>query len=87
MSFTVSSFAADSLTVGLAQITPVWFDREQTLAKVLHQIERAAEQGCRLSRSVKPCCPAIHFGLSAPMAPASTRWCKRRSTRTTSSRR
>jgi len=42
MSSAASTIAANSLTVGLAQIAPVWLDREQTLAKVLHQIERAA---------------------------------------------
>ncbi len=38
----------DSLTVGLAQIAPVWLQREATLAKVLHKIEEAAAQGCQL---------------------------------------
>ena len=44
----LSTHVAETLTVGLAQIAPVWLDREQTLAKVLFQIERAAEQGCQL---------------------------------------
>ena len=36
----------DSLTVGLAQIAPVWLDRVATLAKVEEWIIRAAEAGC-----------------------------------------
>ncbi len=40
--------AGDSLTVGLAQIAPVWLDREATLAKVNSYVEQAAAQGCGL---------------------------------------
>ena len=36
------------LTVGLAQIAPVWLDRERTLAKVNAYVEDAAKQGCHL---------------------------------------
>lgn len=36
----------DTLTVGLAQIAPVWLDRDATLAKVVDWIGRAAAQGC-----------------------------------------
>jgi len=36
----------DKLTVGLAQIAPVWLDREATLAKVVDWIGRAAAAGC-----------------------------------------
>lgn len=38
----------DRLTVGCAQIAPVWLQREATLAKVATCIERAAAEGCRL---------------------------------------
>jgi nitrilase len=38
----------DSLKVGLAQIAPVWLNREHTLEKVLKYIEEAAEAGCDL---------------------------------------
>jgi len=38
----------DRLTIGLAQIAPVWLDRESTLAKVLTTINLAADQGCQL---------------------------------------
>ena len=39
---------ADHLTVGLAQIAPVWLNREQTLAKILAYVHDAAEAGCSL---------------------------------------
>lgn len=39
---------ADHLIVGLAQIAPVWLDRERTLAKILESIHAAAEDQCRL---------------------------------------
>ncbi len=38
----------DTLTIGLAQIAPVWLDREATLAKVLQAVTEAADQGCHL---------------------------------------
>ncbi|GAB7534226.1 carbon-nitrogen hydrolase family protein [Burkholderia sp. 3C] len=36
----------DGLTVGLAQIAPIWLQREATLAKVEDWIGRAAQAGC-----------------------------------------
>jgi nitrilase len=39
---------ADKLTVGLAQIAPIWLDRNATLAKVIDWIDRAAAAGCGL---------------------------------------
>jgi nitrilase len=36
------------LQVGLAQIAPLWLDRERTIAKVVTYVERAAELGCQL---------------------------------------
>ena len=38
----------DQLTVGLAQIAPVWLQREATLDKVLQWVETAARAGCQL---------------------------------------
>ncbi|MDA1081186.1 MAG: carbon-nitrogen hydrolase family protein [Gemmatimonadetes bacterium] len=37
-----------SLTVGVAQIAPIWLDRERTLAKVGRWITRAADRKCKL---------------------------------------
>lgn len=36
------------ITVGLAQISPVWLNREATVDKVVHWIETAAKDGCQL---------------------------------------
>lgn len=38
----------DSMTIGLAQYSPVWLDREATLAKALGYLNDAAKQGCEL---------------------------------------
>ncbi len=38
----------DNLTVGLAQIAPVWLDRDQTLEKIIAYTKQAAEKDCRL---------------------------------------
>ncbi len=38
----------ESLTLGLAQIAPVWLNRERTLDKVAAYIEQAAAKGCDL---------------------------------------
>ncbi|MFN3242530.1 MAG: carbon-nitrogen hydrolase family protein [Planctomycetota bacterium] len=38
----------DKLTVALAQIAPVWLDRDRTLAKMLDWAGRAADQGAQL---------------------------------------
>lgn len=38
----------DSLKVAIAQIAPVWLDREKTLEKILDYTEQAAAQGCDL---------------------------------------
>ena len=40
--------AGDSLRVAVAQIAPVWLDRDATLAKVLRWIEDAADAGAQL---------------------------------------
>ena len=39
---------SDHLSIGFAQIAPVWLDRECTLEKVLDYASQAASQGCRL---------------------------------------
>jgi len=42
------SYPEDSLTVGLAQIAPVWLDRAGTMEKILGQVRAAHEAGCHL---------------------------------------
>ncbi len=44
----MSSNSSTQLTVAIAQIAPVWLDRDRTLAKMQTWIEQAAERGCRL---------------------------------------
>ena len=39
---------SDCLTVGIAQISPVWLNREQTLDKIIAHVSAAAREGCRL---------------------------------------
>ena len=38
----------DILKVGLAQMAPIWLDREKTLEKVCTFVENAADQNCEL---------------------------------------
>lgn len=38
----------DELRVGLAQIAPVWLNRELTLEKIIKYTKLAADEGCRL---------------------------------------
>ncbi len=38
----------DQLTVGLAQIAPIWLDREKTSLKIAEYVGKAAEQKCRI---------------------------------------
>ena len=38
-----------SITVGLAQIAPVWLDRDRTIDKVVSWIEKSAHEGCALT--------------------------------------
>jgi len=38
----------DTLTVGLAQMAPVWLNRQGTLEKIIALVEQAAGQGCQL---------------------------------------
>jgi nitrilase len=38
----------DQLTIALAQIAPVWFDRDRTLEKVCYYVSNAADQGAAI---------------------------------------
>ena len=51
------------VTVGLAQIAPVWLNREQTLAKVNAYVEQAAAQGCHLVVFGEALVPGYPFWL------------------------
>ena len=39
---------SERITVGMAQIAPVWLNREQTLVKILDYADKAAQAGCNL---------------------------------------
>jgi nitrilase len=53
----------DLLTVGLAQLAPVWLQREPTLARVLVKIAEAAAQGCQLVAFGEALVPGYPFWL------------------------
>lgn len=54
---------SDLLTVGLAQISPVWLNRERTLEKVLDKVREAAEQGCQLVTFGESLVPGYPFWI------------------------
>lgn len=54
---------SEQLTIGLAQIAPVWLDREKTLAKVLARIEEAADKNCSLVAFGEALVPGYPFWL------------------------
>jgi len=51
------------LKVGLAQIAPVWLDREQTIAKMVTYVEQAAESGCQLVTFGEALIPGYPFWI------------------------
>ncbi len=53
----------DSLTVGIAQISPVWLNRKQTLAKVVNYVNRAANKGCQLIAFGEALLPGYPFWI------------------------
>jgi nitrilase len=53
----------DELTVGLAQMTPVWFNRDATLQKACEWIGKAAEGGCSLVAFGEACVPGYPFWI------------------------
>ncbi len=59
----VQNDQANLLTIGLAQIAPVWLDRERTLAKVISYVEQAASQGCQLVAFGEALVPGYPFWL------------------------
>ena len=53
----------DSLRVALAQIAPVWLDREATLEKVVAQVQAAAAEGCGLVAFGEALVPGYPFWI------------------------
>lgn len=55
--------ARDLLTVGVAQIAPVWLRRAETLEKVADAVERAAREGCRMVAFGEALVPGYPFWI------------------------
>ncbi len=53
----------DQLTVGLAQLAPVWLDRDQTLAIIIHYTEAAGDDGCQLVAFGEALLPGYPFWI------------------------
>jgi nitrilase len=53
----------DSLTIGLAQIAPVWLNREKTLEKILEQVHAAADVDCQLVAFGEAVLPGYPFWI------------------------
>ena len=53
----------DSLTIGLAQIAPVWLNREKTLAKIVRSVHEAADAGCQLVAFGEALLPGYPFWI------------------------
>lgn len=53
----------DKLVIALAQMAPVWFDRERTLEKVISRIVEASDAGANLVAFGEACVPGYPFWL------------------------
>jgi len=56
--------SANLLTVGLAQISPIWLDKEKTIEKILKTIEDAASLDCELVVFGEALLPGYPFWLA-----------------------
>jgi len=56
--------SSNLLTVGLAQISPIWLDKEKTIEKILTTIEDAANRGCELVVFGEGLLPGYPFWLA-----------------------
>jgi nitrilase len=54
---------SQTLRVGLAQIAPVWLNREKTTVKIIKYIEKAADKGCRLVAFGEALLPGYPFWI------------------------
>lgn len=54
---------SDELTVALAQMSPIWFNRDATLEKVCDWIDNAAAEGCSLVAFGEACVPGYPFWI------------------------
>ncbi len=56
--------SSNLLTVGLAQISPIWLDKEKTIEKILTTIENATKHGCELVVFGEGLLPGYPFWLA-----------------------
>ena len=56
--------SSNLLTVGLAQISPIWLDKEKTIEKILKTIEDASTSGCELVVFGEALLPGYPFWLA-----------------------
>ena len=54
---------ADNLTVGIAQISPVWLNREATLEKIIEYVHSAGHEGCQLLAFGEALLPGYPFWI------------------------
>ncbi len=59
----MSTTKKDKLTVGLAQIAPIWLDREATTKKIIDYIHQAIAKGCDLVTFGETILPGYPFWL------------------------
>ena len=52
-----------TLTVGMAQIAPVWLNRERTLDKIMEYVDAAARKGCELVAFGEALLPGYPFWI------------------------
>ena len=53
----------DNMRAGIAQIAPVWLNREQTLAKIINYVNLAADQDCQLVAFGEALLPGYPFWI------------------------
>jgi nitrilase len=58
-----SGQSKDRLTIGIAQIAPVWFRRSETLTKIATVLHRAADEGCQLVAFGEALVPGYPFWI------------------------
>ena len=63
MAQTENSYNFELLNVAIAQIAPVWLDRQQTLAKILDYVTKASKQRCQLVAFGEALLPGYPFWI------------------------
>lgn len=58
-----SNQTTDQLNVGIAQIAPVWLHGDKTLEKIVHYVQQAGKEGCRLVAFGEALLPGYPFWI------------------------